>query len=75
VRVNQEGYSWFLSSSIPGSTTDSNLAEMADNHIKKNFLYPHQHIAADQGFRKLQDYDICIHIQKIPELKMKREVQ
>jgi len=42
--VNQEGYSWFLST---GSTTDSNLAEMADNHIKKNFLYPYQHIAAD----------------------------
>lgn len=63
IGVNQEGCIWFISGSYPGSNIDINLSQYYENRIC-DVLEKDEMIAADQGFRGLEDLKIFTHIAK-----------
>ena len=63
IAVNKEGTIWFISNSYPGSDNDINLSNFKENHLC-DYLTSEEKIAADQGFRNLENLSIYTHIQK-----------
>lgn len=62
IGVSKEGTIWFISRSCSGSNNDINLANFAENNLK-SLLSAEEKIAADQGFKGLDQLSTLTHIQ------------
>ena len=57
IAVTKEGYIWFISKSFPGANNDINLCNFPSNQIFK-CLSKNEKIAADEGFKGLEQFSI-----------------